>query len=93
MFIFRDKFLKNENSSEMELIIVAKFRKKYGKDIVKNYRKSKPSKLEYQHNDVPSFREFIEYLLDQTIFSMNIHWIPIYNLCMPCHINYNLIGR
>ena len=87
------KILKNENSSEVELRIVSNFRKRFGKSIVKNYRKAKPSKLEYQYNDVPSFREFIEFLLDQSISNMNIHWIPIYNLCMPCHVNYNLIGR
>ena len=72
---------------------MSNFRKRFGKNIVKNYRKAKPSKLEYQYNDVPSFREFIEFLLDQSISNMNIHWIPIYNLCMPCHVNYNLIGR
>jgi len=89
---FRDKFLINEKSSEMVVFLARKYRKN-GRNIVKKYRKSTPSKSEYQHDDVPSFREFIEYLLDQTVFSLNIHWIPIYNLCMPCHVNYDLIGR
>merc|ERR1712098_978447 len=65
----------------------------YGKQIVKKYRKNAPSKLEYQKQNVPTFREFIEFVLDQKVTTMNEHWMPVYNLCMPCHINYNIIGR
>ena len=89
----RDKFLKNENSSEKELKTVQLFRRKYGKKIVKKYRKDAPSKYEYQQKDVPTFREFVEYVINQDLKGLDQHWVPIYNLCMPCHINYTIIGR
>ena len=65
----------------------------YGKQIIKNYRKKTPTKLEYIQNNVPTFREFVESILNEKVTSMNPHWMPIYNECMPCHINYTIIGR
>merc|ERR1712243_34546 len=55
--------------------------------------KNKPSKLEYQEQNTPTFREFVQYVVDQNVIGMNQHWVPMYNICMPCHINYTIIGR
>jgi len=90
---FRDKFLKNESSSPKEIKIVRDFRRRFGKKIVKNYRQKTPSKPEYQQENVPTFREFVEYILNQRVPTLNQHWIPVYNLCMPCLVNYTIIGR
>ena len=63
----------------------------YGQKIIKKYRKEAPTESKYEN--VPCFKEFIDYLLDQKVSSMNNHWVPIYNLCSPCNVDYKVIGR
>lgn len=64
---------------------------RYGGRILQKYRKHKPSDEKYAN--IPTFREFVEYLVNEPISAMNRHWIPISDLCMPCHIDYDIIGR
>lgn len=40
-----------------------------------------------------TFREFVSYILADDSTNGNEHWEPIYNLCHPCSLNYNFIGR
>ena len=40
-------------------------------------------------DQAPTFQEFIQYL--RTPKSTNWHWEPIYNICQPCLINYDLV--
>ena len=40
-------------------------------------------------DQAPTFQEFIQYL--RTPMSTNWHWEPIYNICQPCLINYDLV--
>ena len=50
--------------------------------------------LDRKYEKVPTFREFIEYLVNLPLNKLdNAHWIPMYLQCMPCHIEYNIIGR
>jgi len=41
------------------------------------------------------FEEFVRYVLEQAELGqyMDHHWRPQYNLCRPCHINYDFIGH
>ena len=41
----------------------------------------------------PTFREFVEFIVDLPITEYNYHWIPIYLLCMPCHFKYSIMAR
>ena len=89
LLFYRDKFFAANTSYSRKT--AATYNNKYGKQIINKYRKTTPSDKKYQN--IPTFREFVEYLLEKSVVGMNAHWMPIYNLCMPCHINYNIIGR
>ncbi|XP_076028287.1 carbohydrate sulfotransferase 11-like [Oratosquilla oratoria] len=63
----------------------------YGKNIVQIFR---------DHNDAtlvnrtePTWREFVEYIISTPSSKFDEHWMPIYNLCSPCFIRYNLIAK
>ncbi|MBN3317308.1 CHSTE sulfotransferase, partial [Atractosteus spatula] len=64
------------------------YQKKYGVEIARRYRKDPGNTA----GDDVTFTEFVRYLLDEDVERMNEHWMPIYNLCQPCAVNYNFIG-
>ena len=42
------------------------------------------------------FEEFVQYTLQEArhgYHRVDHHWRPQYNLCQPCHINYDFIGH
>lgn len=39
-----------------------------------------------------TFQEFLSYIVDHSK-KLNIHWNPIYRLCSPCHVTYDVIGK
>ena len=92
MNTFRDKFFINfsykKGNEEKKR---EKFLERYGEEILKNYRKSDPTDPIYENT--PTFKEFIQFVVDQPLNRQNPHWIPIYLTCMPCHIKYSVIGR
>ncbi|KAF7690132.1 carbohydrate sulfotransferase 14 [Silurus meridionalis] len=67
------------------------YQHKYGAEIVRRYRKGYAKKGKVAGDDV-TFPEFVRYLLDEDPERMNEHWMPIYNLCQPCAVQYNFIG-
>lgn len=81
---FRNKFVVQTNAS-------AYFRRVFGRKIVRRYRR----KL----NSVPNgtdvkFEEFVKYLIDPwRKIPMNEHWEKFHNLCLPCTISYDFIGK
>ena len=70
---------------------MAKWFRLYGNKIIANYRKTPPTDPKYEK--APTFREFVEYLVELPISKFNAHWIPMYLQCMPCHIKYTIISR
>jgi len=64
---------------------------KLAKPILKKYRKKIPRDPIYKQR--PTFKEFADSILDTKVTNLNGNWKPIYNRCMPCHINYDIIGR
>ena len=70
---------------------VVKWYRDYGKNIIAKYRKTPPTDPMY--NKAPTFREFVDYLVNLPITKFDSHWIPMYLQCMPCHIQYNIIAR
>ena len=42
---------------------------------------------------MPTFSEFVDYLLDTEVEGYNEHWLPYYLLCTPCHLNYTVIAK
>ncbi|CAL4168877.1 unnamed protein product, partial [Meganyctiphanes norvegica] len=41
----------------------------------------------------PTFREFIQYLLDTDVEIYDEHWRPMNLLCTPCHAKFDIIAK
>ncbi|XP_042258496.1 carbohydrate sulfotransferase 11 isoform X1 [Thunnus thynnus] len=83
---YRNKFTLKYNSS---------FHKRFGTRIVRRYRKNATQDALINGADV-KFKEFAEYLVDpatQRDGPLNEHWQTVYQLCHPCHIHYDLVGK
>ncbi|XP_050695185.1 carbohydrate sulfotransferase 13-like [Eriocheir sinensis] len=69
----------------------------YGKKIVKVYRKSSIKGSKEPDPDharkEPTFREFVQYLLDTDVEEYDEHWRPMFLLCTPCHVKYDIIAK
>lgn len=81
---YRNKFADNITSSKY-------FQARYGKHIIKKYRPT-ASVDEMDSGANVSFPEFVTYLLTEGV-DTNEHWTPIYDLCLPCSLNYHFIGH
>jgi len=85
---YRNKFHQNYSSSEY-------FRVRYGTNIVKKFRPNASNESLQRGHDV-TFTEFVEYIVDPETTKkthFNEHWRPMIELCSPCHINYDVIGK
>lgn len=60
----------------------------YGKTIIKNHRRH-PQDME--HRDVPTFGEFVDYLIATPVWEYDEHWLPYYMTCTPCHQRFAII--
>jgi len=87
---YRDKFFLNGNA-KFEHDKVQRWYGMYGKTILKNYRTTEATEEKYKR--APTFREFVEYLVELPISKFDDHWKPMYMQCMPCHIQYRVIAR
>lgn len=67
----------------------------YGRKIIKRYRKD-PSQASLEAGNDVTFQEFVRYLLDPATTKkeeFNGHWRQYYQLCLPCVVNYDFIGK
>ena len=47
-----------------------------------------------RNGDDVTFREFVQFVTDDSSNeTRNEHWKPIYELCQPCLVNYNLVSK
>lgn len=80
---YRDKF-KNPNNYYHSL---------FGKPIISKYRVN-PSREALTTGSGVTFKEFVQYLLDvHRPVGMDIHWEQVNQLCNPCLIDYDFIGK
>ena len=70
------------------------FQTKYGRDIIKTYRKN-PSLLSLRLGHDVTFGEFVKYVIDsyKNNEEFNPHWRPFLDLCGPCDIHWDFIGK
>ena len=86
---YRNKFQLNDSDS------VGYFRDRYGKHIVQTYR-SHPSNESLERGDDVTFQEFVQYIIDPKTTEgavYNEHWTPMSELCQPCKIDYDIVGK
>ena len=63
----------------------------YGKMIVDRFRDLSDTSLRKRKE--PTFKEFIKYILNTHHLKYDEHWKPIWTLCTPCVVNYDVIGK
>ena len=69
--------------------ILFKIMKKYEKIKYKEWSQTNFTSADYY----PSFEGFVQYLTSVQLYSLNEHFRPFMDLCLPCAINYNFIGN
>ncbi|XP_055795534.1 carbohydrate sulfotransferase 8-like isoform X1 [Salvelinus fontinalis] len=80
---FRDKF-ESPNSY---------YHPVFGRPIISRYR-ANASRSALRTGAGVTFREFVQYLLDvRRPVGMDIHWEPVSQLCSPCLLRYDFIGK
>lgn len=68
------------------------FNQRVGKKIITMYRKNLTK--EVTDDDHVTFNEFVKYLIGLSPMEKpDIHWDQQYNICTPCDINYDFIGK
>lgn len=68
------------------------FNQRVGKKIITIYRKNLTK--EVTDDDHVTFNEFVKYLIGLSPMEKpDIHWDQQYNICTPCDINYDFIGK
>ncbi|NWH62295.1 CHST9 sulfotransferase, partial [Geococcyx californianus] len=51
------------------------------------FRKNKNS------SDKVSFQEFVSFITSKPPNALDIHWKPMFLLCDPCHVRYDILGK
>lgn len=82
---YRNKLEQHYDSSKY-------FQARFGKFIIKNFRKN-PTNVSLEKGDDVTFAEFAKYLISSDVSSYNEHWQTVTELCHPCYVNYDLIGK
>ena len=82
---YKDKFANPDNSY---------YPKKIGSKILKKFRKSTDN-ADYSSGKGVTFVEFIKYVINEFENQKVVdnHWDTIHNLCQPCQVKYDYIGK
>ena len=70
------------------------YRMSVGRTIIERYRKE-PSERSLRTGHDVLFPEFVQYVIDEwrTGQLMDVHWRPMVDLCTPCHVHYDVVGK
>ena len=57
--------------------------------IITHYRQDGPVEEKQRKNKVPTFEEFISFIVDENAQgkALDMHWTPAYKFCNPCQVN------
>ncbi|CAK9297764.1 unnamed protein product [Gordionus sp. m RMFG-2023] len=69
-----------------------------GEFVEREKTQEKKGAKENEEDDGPlTFSQFLSYIVEHDKYfpgkSMNVHWQPSYNVCQPCHIPYDFVGK
>ena len=79
---YRNKFTTTYNK---------RYHHRYGVEIIKKYRKNLTREI--TDEDQVTFDEFVKYLIDLRPDRRDVHWELQHNLCFPCSVSYDFIGK
>ena len=83
---FNDKFHPSQKSNY--------YFKKFGKEILTRYQSTGSNTVSARN---VTFEQFVTYIVDlyrrNETYRYDEHWDKYYNLCLPCHIDYDIIGE
>jgi hypothetical protein len=71
------------------------YQKAVGIAIIRKYRKE-PSALSLQKGHDVTFPEFVDFIVDEWKdgrVPLDVHWRPVVDLCHPCSMEYDFIGK
>ena len=66
-----------------------------GKRVIRKYRKN-PSPLSLKTGDDVTFPEFVSFVIDEWKVGkrpLDPHWRPVVDLCLPCEMQFDFIGK
>ena len=84
---YKDKFADGNSSTVYQLGI--------GTEIVRKYR-AQPSEFSLKNGHDVTFPEFVSYVIDQWTEGrrqLDVHWRPMIDLCLPCSMEYDIVGK
>lgn len=85
---YKDKFVRNNKWTRH-------FHRRFGRHIIKTYRTNASSNaLKFGYN--VRFSEFVQYIIDSHASGeadLNKHWNTYSDICQPCLLNYNFVGK
>ena len=83
---YRSKFQKIDRDSE-------RFRRTYGREIVARFRGNKSSVPPGAPINDVTFKEFADLVVLPRTYVHDKHWRPMTDLCLPCAVGYDFVGR
>ncbi|XP_066600335.1 carbohydrate sulfotransferase 11-like isoform X2 [Prorops nasuta] len=67
--------------------LLSAYRDKLENSTVRQEHEEKSSRVE------PTWREFVNYLIDSDLVKADDHWIPYYYYCTPCSVKYDIVAK
>ncbi|KAM9290548.1 carbohydrate sulfotransferase 14-like, partial [Gastrophryne carolinensis] len=74
---YRDKFL-HDDDLKYSRTIAQRIREKFG--------------INVKSTDNITFQQFIRFIVEEDPQERDVHWRPMYQLCDPCNVHYDVIG-
>ncbi len=87
---YQSKLVRNNDNSST-------YYKSVARKIIHQYRQQQSNRFLLQNdNDVVTFPEYVNFIVDEWKNGskwMDVHWTPISDLCLPCTMQYDFVGK
>jgi hypothetical protein len=85
---YQDKFANGNSSGTV-------YQTGIGTEIIRKYR-NRPTELSLKNGHDVTFTEFVSYVIDEWKDGrrqLDVHWRPVIDLCLPCSMEYDMVGK